>query len=306
VDQKFTGQVRDAETANDFFNARYYTAPLMRFLSPDPGNMGADPTDPQTWNAYAYVRNNPLALVDPSGMVMLPPDEDDACDDFADPDFGSPCWGSPPIIVPIVPVTGGGGGGGGKPNRPEGASNEGTLTPVPPPFPQGSFPGGENLGLPPGMSLPGPWGIDTECHFGPCGILPGSTAQQAAISQTDAALIALAADFWKGIQIWINGRPAPGDPYEVRLFGTHWCGPGGAGPPVNGLDQACQAHDYCYDNHGLTVQDNFNPFLSSSKKAALQMCNQRLCDASRSILTRPLGGAYVNRYFTYVGVARCH
>src|SRR5579875_2967189 len=68
VDQKFTGQVRDAETANDFFNARYYTAPLMRFLSPDPGNMGADPTDPQTWNAYAYVRNNPLALVDPSGM----------------------------------------------------------------------------------------------------------------------------------------------------------------------------------------------------------------------------------------------
>src|SRR5579875_2297587 len=68
VDQKFTGQVRDAETANDFFNARYYTAPLMRFLSPDPGNMGADPTDPQTWNAYGYVRNNPLALVDPSGM----------------------------------------------------------------------------------------------------------------------------------------------------------------------------------------------------------------------------------------------
>src|SRR5579875_1939307 len=68
VDQKFTGQVRDAETANDFFNARYYTAPLMRFLSPDPGNMGADPTDPQTWNAYAYVRNNPLVLVDPSGM----------------------------------------------------------------------------------------------------------------------------------------------------------------------------------------------------------------------------------------------
>ncbi len=40
----------------------------MRFLRPDPGNAGADPTDPQTWNAYAYVRNNPLAFVDPSGM----------------------------------------------------------------------------------------------------------------------------------------------------------------------------------------------------------------------------------------------
>ena len=73
MNQKFTGQSRDTETLNDFFNARYYTAPLMRFLSPDPGNAGADPTD-QTWNAYAYVRNNPLALVDPSGMDFDLPD----------------------------------------------------------------------------------------------------------------------------------------------------------------------------------------------------------------------------------------
>ncbi len=69
----FPGQVRDTETLNDFFNARYFTAPLMRFLSPDPGNAGADPTDPQTWNAYAYVRNNPLAFVDPSGMGSAVP-----------------------------------------------------------------------------------------------------------------------------------------------------------------------------------------------------------------------------------------
>jgi RHS repeat-associated protein len=68
VDEKFTGQVRDNETLNDFFNARYYTAPLARFLSPDPGNAGADLTNPQSWNGYAYVLNNPLALVDPSGM----------------------------------------------------------------------------------------------------------------------------------------------------------------------------------------------------------------------------------------------
>ena len=69
VNQKFTGQYRDTETLNDFFNARYYTAPLMRFLSADPASVAAvDPTDPQTWNAYAYVRNSPLVLVDPSGM----------------------------------------------------------------------------------------------------------------------------------------------------------------------------------------------------------------------------------------------
>jgi len=37
-------------------------------LSVDPGNAGADVTDPQTWNGYGYVLGNPLGLVDPSGM----------------------------------------------------------------------------------------------------------------------------------------------------------------------------------------------------------------------------------------------
>jgi len=72
VNQKFTGHYRDTETLNDFFNARYYTAPLVRFLFADPASLAAvDPTDPQTWNAYAYVRNNPLVLVDPSGLSLL-------------------------------------------------------------------------------------------------------------------------------------------------------------------------------------------------------------------------------------------
>ena len=66
--QKFTGQIRDQEATMDYFNARYFVAPLSRFTSPDPGNAGVDLTDPQTWNAYAYVRNSPLHMVDPSGM----------------------------------------------------------------------------------------------------------------------------------------------------------------------------------------------------------------------------------------------
>ncbi|MGH9656695.1 MAG: RHS repeat domain-containing protein, partial [Bryobacteraceae bacterium] len=69
VEQKFTGQIRDNETGMDFFQARYFTNALGRFNSPDPENAGADPADPQTWNAYAYVRNNPLALIDPSGLT---------------------------------------------------------------------------------------------------------------------------------------------------------------------------------------------------------------------------------------------
>jgi RHS repeat-associated protein len=65
---KFTGQVRDTETGLDFMHARYYSPAQGRFISADPGNAGADPSDPQTSNGYSYVANNPLLYVDPLGL----------------------------------------------------------------------------------------------------------------------------------------------------------------------------------------------------------------------------------------------
>jgi RHS repeat-associated protein len=67
VNQRFTGQERDSETNLDFFQARYFGAALGRFTSPDPENAGADVTNPQSWNGYSYVANNPLNSIDPSG-----------------------------------------------------------------------------------------------------------------------------------------------------------------------------------------------------------------------------------------------
>ncbi len=53
----------------DFFQARYHGSAQGRFLSPDPaGNFVASTGDPQSWNMYAYARNNPLTLVDPTGL----------------------------------------------------------------------------------------------------------------------------------------------------------------------------------------------------------------------------------------------
>ncbi|MGA7342359.1 MAG: RHS repeat-associated core domain-containing protein, partial [Terracidiphilus sp.] len=71
---KFTGQQRDPETSGpgyslDWFNARYLSGAQGRFQSVDPANAGANSADPQTWNGYAYVGNNPLSYTDPSGMV---------------------------------------------------------------------------------------------------------------------------------------------------------------------------------------------------------------------------------------------
>ena len=103
VEQKFTGQVRDSETGMDFFLARYYGSAVGRFTSPDPMNLGADPTDPQSWNAYAYVRNNPLALVDPMGLCHM------GADNVAYDDEPGDCGGgsvtvvaqAPPDVMPI-------------------------------------------------------------------------------------------------------------------------------------------------------------------------------------------------------------
>ena len=71
--QKFTGKERDAETGLDFFQARYYSGAQGRFLSVDPENYGARIGNPQSWNAYAYVSNNPLNYIDPTGMDRIDP-----------------------------------------------------------------------------------------------------------------------------------------------------------------------------------------------------------------------------------------
>ena len=70
-EQHFTGQIHDQETGNDYFNARYYSNSTGRFLSPDPlGLYYADPTNPQSLNLYGYVMNNPLTVVDPTGLAL--------------------------------------------------------------------------------------------------------------------------------------------------------------------------------------------------------------------------------------------
>jgi RHS repeat-associated protein len=64
---KFRGKERDMETGLDYFGARYHASSMGRFMSVDPSRLSVSLSDPQTWNRYAYARNNPLAYVDRNG-----------------------------------------------------------------------------------------------------------------------------------------------------------------------------------------------------------------------------------------------
>lgn len=68
---QFTGKERDAETGLDYFGARYYSGAQGRFTSADNFLNDTTARDPQSWNLYAYARNNPLRYVDPTGEKIF-------------------------------------------------------------------------------------------------------------------------------------------------------------------------------------------------------------------------------------------
>ena len=82
---KFTGKERDAETGLDYFGARYLSGAQGRFTSPDAPLVDQHAADPQSWNLYSYVRNNPLRNIDPNGHdcvgAVLGPQSAESCVD---------------------------------------------------------------------------------------------------------------------------------------------------------------------------------------------------------------------------------
>lgn len=63
----FAGLEQDTENASDHGWYRNYSTEQNRWLSPDPYNGSYDIANPQSFNRYSYVMNNPLMFTDPSG-----------------------------------------------------------------------------------------------------------------------------------------------------------------------------------------------------------------------------------------------
>jgi RHS repeat-associated protein len=62
---------RDTETGLDFAQARYLASVQGRFTSVDPLQESATLWNPQSWNRYTYVLNNPLVYIDPTGELWI-------------------------------------------------------------------------------------------------------------------------------------------------------------------------------------------------------------------------------------------
>ncbi len=69
IRQHFTGYEADTESGLNYAQARYQSSTQGRFTGVDP--ISGHASDPQSWNRYTYVGNNPLALTDPTGMAYF-------------------------------------------------------------------------------------------------------------------------------------------------------------------------------------------------------------------------------------------
>lgn len=74
-DRKYLSKINDTTTNLDYLEARYYQAPLGRFISQDPILLGVPDdkilVDPQVLNYYGYSSDNPINKSDPSGLFNV-------------------------------------------------------------------------------------------------------------------------------------------------------------------------------------------------------------------------------------------
>ncbi|QOY92235.1 RHS repeat-associated core domain-containing protein [Paludibaculum fermentans] len=104
--EKFATYTRDGVSSLDYAQNRYYSPQFGRFTTADPYQGIRIGENPQSWNMYAYVANDPVNYLDPRGLNMRAPGgpcpaEYQSCDPFeCDPMFESCPGGGTPGYEP--------------------------------------------------------------------------------------------------------------------------------------------------------------------------------------------------------------
>jgi RHS repeat-associated protein len=273
----------DYESDTEHAQFRQYSSAQGRFLSPDPYGGSYDPSNPQSFNRYAYALNNPLSNVDPSGQDACATDNGDGTTTIVSATDGGAvdCFGNGSYIITNQIVTG------------VGFDSNGDLS---------VYGANGNLYNPDGSAYD-----------------PSQTITVSANGNSNYLGLPMFSSSLSYIVPQIapnNGTPVHG-PWT---YGNH-CGPGGMGPDINGTDAACHQHDDCYNSGGFTPGSNFQGHNAQLQACNQQLCNAaraRLSSlaipwlpslASTSALQEAEADREINFYFTWVvapGGDSCH
>lgn len=267
----FTGKERDAESGNDYFEARYYGSSMGRFMSPDPsGLLAQKPQDPQSWNLYAYARNNPLINIDPTGLDCVYTSGSSSSVDHNS--SSGECGGSEGTWVP------------GYVDENWVHYNGNTDQ-----FQVGSVDGAGSSATVDYANFSE--GAQTDANGGCTGGCGGYGFASANANWLQGQLVGNSmSGGLDGYIQFLTGREQPlsGGTATQLLAGPldyssdHWAGPGGMGPPGGVGDWRASMHDYNFSENGpapgkgIGIGMYFNPTLSLATSKALIQSNQQL------------------------------
>jgi RHS repeat-associated protein len=282
---KFTGKERDAESGLDNFEARYLGSSLGRFMSPDPaGLLAQKPGYPQSWNLYAYAMNNPLIIIDPTGLDCVYANDAGNGVESIDHDSNSGECGS--------------NGGTWAPGYVD--ENWSTFNQKTQMFQVGSVDGaGSNATIDYTNFAAGAQTNDNgNCLSGCSGY--GFASANANWLQSQLVGNSMLGGLDGYIQ-FLTGRQTPlqggllmqlaAGPLDPST--DHWAGPGGMGPPGGRGDWAASVHDYNFMTNDIKISSYFNPTLKLATANALIKSN--------NTLMRNAGGVQSVKMFLFFG-----
>ncbi len=262
TEKHFTGKERDTESGLDYFGARYYGSNMGRFMSPDHPLIDQHPENPQSWNLYAYARNNPLINIDPTGLGCITDlgqgsDANHESVEFNNSINSDDCAGQHGTWVP---------GDVSANNTGAYRGDDGSIN-----F-QATTNTGGNVYFSSFVS-----GAQTDAN----GVGPGASIAHASTDWLSSQIVGGSLDQMMSFAA-NRMEPRGGGGLMALLAGPgfsldapdNWAGPGGMGTPQGQGDWAAMVHDYNFFTNNITIGTYFNPFVSrATAKALIQSDN---------------------------------